>query len=159
MNKTKEPKAGEKLSAEEAKTYVDYLYATLYKHAYEKIHNGPFMTQLREGRLPMPVIRQFFKNWGHFSLEVNGLNAVSYYTHLPFFVRRSVSTRGPRHQRFLPQDFHRRLHRRALGAACLRGVALTVVGRVVLRADYQVRLHQAGRDLFFHPRRSRYGHP
>ena len=25
----------------------------------------------------MPVIRQFFKNWGHFSLEVNALNAVS----------------------------------------------------------------------------------
>ena len=35
----------------------------------------------------MPVIRQFFKNWGHFSMEVNALNAVSYYTHLPFFVR------------------------------------------------------------------------
>ena len=32
-------------------------------------------------------MRQFFKNWGHFSLEVNALNAVSYYTHLPFFVR------------------------------------------------------------------------
>ena len=87
VNKTKEPKAGERLSAEEAKIYVDYLYATLYKHAYEKIHKGPFMTQLREGKLPRPVIRQFFKNWGHFSLEVNGLNAVSYYTHLPFFVR------------------------------------------------------------------------
>ncbi len=34
----------------------------------------------------MPVIRQFFKNWGHFSLEVNALNALSYHTHLPFFV-------------------------------------------------------------------------
>jgi pyrroloquinoline quinone (PQQ) biosynthesis protein C len=87
VNITNEPKAGERLSAEEAKTYVDYLYATLYKHAYEKIHKGPFMAQLREGKLPMPVMRQFFKNWGHFSLEVNGLNAVSYYTHLPFFVR------------------------------------------------------------------------
>ena len=34
----------------------------------------------------MPVIRQFFKNWGHFSLDVNALNALSYHTHLPFFV-------------------------------------------------------------------------
>lgn len=87
MSKPKELRAGEKLTEQEAKAYVDYLYSTLYKVAYEKIHKGPFMTQLREGKLPMPVIRQFFKNWGHFSLEVNALTAVSYYTHLPFFVR------------------------------------------------------------------------
>jgi pyrroloquinoline quinone (PQQ) biosynthesis protein C len=87
VNKPREPRAGEKLSAQEAKAYVDYLYSTLYKAWQEKIHKGPFMMQLRAGTLPLPVIRQFFKNWGHFSLEVNGLNAVSYYTHLPFFVR------------------------------------------------------------------------
>jgi pyrroloquinoline quinone (PQQ) biosynthesis protein C len=87
VSKPREPKPGERLSAAEAKAYVDYLYSTLYKVAYEKIHNGPFMTQLRDGKLSMPVIRQFFKNWGHFSMEVNGLNAVSYYSHLPFFVR------------------------------------------------------------------------
>jgi pyrroloquinoline quinone (PQQ) biosynthesis protein C len=87
VSKPKEPRAGEKLTEQEAKAYVEYLYSTLYKVAYEKIHKGSFMTQLREGKLPMPVIRQFFKNWGHFSLEVNALNAVSYYTHLPFFVR------------------------------------------------------------------------
>src|SRR3989337_1035257 len=75
------------MTPQEAKAYVDHLYAKLYASWKEKIHNGPFMTQLREGKLPMPVIRQFFKNWGHFSLEVNGLNEVSYYTHLPFFVR------------------------------------------------------------------------
>jgi pyrroloquinoline quinone (PQQ) biosynthesis protein C len=87
VSKPKEPKAGEKLSEAEAKAYVDYLYSTLYKYAHEKIHQSAFMTQLRAGKLPMPVMRQFFRNWGHFSLEVNALNAVSYYTHLPFFVR------------------------------------------------------------------------
>lgn len=87
MSTLTEPKAGEKLSESQAKAYVDYLYATLYKYAHEKIYKGAFMTQLREGKLPLPVMRQFFKNWGHFSLEVNALNAVSYYTHLPFFVR------------------------------------------------------------------------
>lgn len=87
VSKPREPKAGERLSETDAKAYVDYLYSTLYKAAYEKIHNGSFMIQLRDGTLPMPVMRQFFKNWGHFSLEVNALNAVSYYTHLPFFVR------------------------------------------------------------------------
>jgi pyrroloquinoline quinone (PQQ) biosynthesis protein C len=87
VNEPREPKAGEKMTEADAKAYVDYLYTTLYKAWHEKIHNGPFMTQLREGKLPLSVIRQFFKNWGHFSLEVNALNAVSYYTHLPFFVR------------------------------------------------------------------------
>jgi pyrroloquinoline quinone (PQQ) biosynthesis protein C len=87
MSKPKEPRAGERLTEQEAQAYVDYLYSTLYKYAHEKIHKGYFMTQLREGKLPMPAMRQFFKNWGHFSLEVNALNAVSYYTHLPFFVR------------------------------------------------------------------------
>ena len=87
MNKPREPRAGEKLNAQEAQAYVDYLYSTLAKAAHEKIHNGPFMSQLRDGTLPLPVIRQYFKNWGHFSMEANGLDAVSYYTHLPFFVR------------------------------------------------------------------------
>ena len=87
MNQPKEPKAGEKMSPAEAKAYVDYLYETMYARWKEKIEAGPFMTQLRAGKLPMPVIRRFFKNWGRFSLEVNGLNAVSYYIHLPFFVR------------------------------------------------------------------------
>jgi pyrroloquinoline quinone (PQQ) biosynthesis protein C len=87
VSKPKEPVAGGKLTEAEAKAYVDYLYATLYQHAQEKIYRSAFMTQLRAGDLPMPVIRQFFKNWGRFSLEVNALNALSYYTHLPFFVR------------------------------------------------------------------------
>jgi pyrroloquinoline quinone (PQQ) biosynthesis protein C len=87
MSKPKAPRAGERLTESEAKAYVDYLYTTLYKYAHEKIHQGAFMTLLRNGKLPLPVMRQFFKNWGHFSLEVNALNAVSYYTHLPFFVR------------------------------------------------------------------------
>ena len=81
-----EIKPGKKLSPKEAKAYVDCLYNKMYEHWKEKIHNGPFMSQLRAGKLAMPVIRQFFKNWGRFSLEVNGLNAVSYHLHLPFFV-------------------------------------------------------------------------
>ncbi len=87
MSTLKEPRSGEKMTAAEAKSYVDHLYSTMYAHWKKKIQAGPFMTELRAGKLPLPVIRRFFKNWGRFSLEVNGLNAVSYYIHLPFFVR------------------------------------------------------------------------
>jgi pyrroloquinoline quinone (PQQ) biosynthesis protein C len=71
----------------EAKAYVDQLYQELYRHWERKINHGPFMTQLRDGRLPLPSVRRFFKDWGLFSVEVVALNAVSYYVHLPFFMR------------------------------------------------------------------------
>lgn len=71
----------------EAKAYVDQLYDELYRHWEKTIHHGPFMSQLREGRLPLSSMRRFFKDWGLFSVEVVALNAVSYYVHLPFFMR------------------------------------------------------------------------
>jgi pyrroloquinoline quinone (PQQ) biosynthesis protein C len=70
----------------EAKAYVDSLYRELYHHWELRINQGQFMTQLREGRLPLPSVRRFFKDWGLFSVEVVALNAVSYYVHLPFFI-------------------------------------------------------------------------
>ena len=61
MSNLREPRAGEKLSEQEAKAYVDHLYSTLYKYAHEKVYKGAFMTQLREGKLPLPVMRQFLR--------------------------------------------------------------------------------------------------
>ena len=75
------------MNSGEAKAVVDELYAGLYRHWEDKIHHGPFMSRLREGKLPLPCIRRFFKDWGLFSVEVVALNAVSYYVHLPFFLR------------------------------------------------------------------------
>ncbi len=86
MAQVPELRPGVKMASNDAKAYVDNLYTAMYAHWQKKIPDGLFMTQLREGKLPMPVIRQFFKNWGHFSLDVNALNALSYHTHLPFFV-------------------------------------------------------------------------
>jgi pyrroloquinoline quinone (PQQ) biosynthesis protein C len=70
-----------------AKATVDQLYDELYVHWDRKINQGPFMSRLRDGSLPLPSLRRFFKDWGLFSIEVVALNAVSYYVHLPFFVR------------------------------------------------------------------------
>lgn len=75
------------MNSSEAKAFVDRLYRELYGHWEAKIHHGPFMTQLRAGKLPVSCMRRFFKDWGLFSVEVVALNAVSYYVHLPFFVR------------------------------------------------------------------------
>ncbi len=75
------------MDSTEAKAYVDHLYEELCHHWEEKIHDGPFMKQLREGTLPLSSMRRFFKDWGIFSVEVVALNAVSYYVHLPFFIR------------------------------------------------------------------------
>jgi pyrroloquinoline quinone (PQQ) biosynthesis protein C len=75
------------MESDQAKAYVDSLYHELYERWDQKINQGPFMTKLREGTLPLPCLRRFFKDWGLFSIEVVALNAVSYYIHLPFFVR------------------------------------------------------------------------
>jgi len=64
MAAIKKPQSGEKMTSQEAKAYVDHLYETMYRHWEDKIRNGQFMVQLRAGKLPMPVIRRFFKNWG-----------------------------------------------------------------------------------------------
>ena len=76
MSAIKEPRSGEKMTPAEAKAYVDYLYLKMYERWKEKIQSGPFMTQLRAGKLPLPVIRRFFKNWGRFSLEVKDRKSV-----------------------------------------------------------------------------------
>ena len=60
----KEPKAGEKLSEQEAKEYVDHLYKALYKYAHEKIYKGAFMTQLRDGNLPLAGDAPIFQELG-----------------------------------------------------------------------------------------------
>ena len=75
------------MDSKQAKAYVDTLYDELHHHWQNKIHHGPFMSQLREGKLPISSMRRFFKDWGLFSVEVVALNAVSYYVHLPFFIR------------------------------------------------------------------------
>lgn len=75
------------MEPEQAKACVDEIYEELYRHWESIIHHGPFMSQLREGKLPLSCARRFFKDWGLFSVEVVALNAVSYYVHLPFFMR------------------------------------------------------------------------
>ena len=75
------------MESAQAKANVDHLYEELHCYWEQKIGQGPFMTQLREGRLPLACVRRFFKDWGMFSVEVVALNAVSYYVHLPFFLR------------------------------------------------------------------------
>jgi pyrroloquinoline quinone (PQQ) biosynthesis protein C len=87
MEKIEPPRPGEKMAPEQARRYVDDLYRRVRERWEEKIDRGEFMRRLREGALPLPVIRQFFRNWGRFWLELNALNALSYYTHLPFFMR------------------------------------------------------------------------
>src|ERR1041384_6602087 len=75
------------MNASEAKAYVDDLYDEMHCYWEKRIAAGSFMTKLRAGSLPLASLRRFFKDWGIFSVEVVALNAVSYYVHLPFFVR------------------------------------------------------------------------
>ena len=57
----------------QAKIFVDDLYEQVYRHWQKRIHHGEFMTRLRDGTLPLPCLRRFFKDWGLFSIEVVAL--------------------------------------------------------------------------------------
>ena len=76
MSQSKQMKSP--MAGTDAKAFVDHLYQDVYAHWNKRINHGPFMTQLREGTLPLPCLRRFFKDWGLFSIEVVALNAVSY---------------------------------------------------------------------------------
>ncbi|HEY3305171.1 MAG TPA: hypothetical protein VGL70_16730, partial [Candidatus Binatia bacterium] len=66
----KTPKLAVKMSADEAKAYLDAVNAKVIKRWDERVTQGPFMKALMQGNLPLPVIRLFFKNWGAFTIEI-----------------------------------------------------------------------------------------
>jgi pyrroloquinoline quinone (PQQ) biosynthesis protein C len=83
----KTPQLGVKMSPQDAKGYVDQLNAKALERWEERVNQGAFMTSLREGTLPLPTIRLFFRNWGAFTVEINTLIAASYHKHIGFFKR------------------------------------------------------------------------
>jgi pyrroloquinoline quinone (PQQ) biosynthesis protein C len=81
------PKLGVKMSADEAKSFVDEINQKVIRRWDERVTQGPFMRPFIEGRLPLPALRLFFKNWGNFTVEINTLIAASYHKHIGFFKR------------------------------------------------------------------------
>jgi pyrroloquinoline quinone (PQQ) biosynthesis protein C len=81
------PKLGVKMSRDEARAYVDGVNEKVIQRWDERVTQGPFMTRFLEGKLPLPAIRLFFKNWGNFTVEINTLIAASYHKHIGFFKR------------------------------------------------------------------------
>ena len=75
----------QKIAPKEAKAVVDELYRTVGERWEVKVNQTPFMKQLAKGKLPMKVLRTFFRNWGAYTIEINTLAACSYHRHLTFF--------------------------------------------------------------------------
>ena len=98
---------GRKLSPADAKKTVDELYGRARRRWDEKVMNGGFMTALGKGELPMPVIREFFRNWGSFTIEVNTLIACTYQRHLPF-LRENPDLMGPVGEKIADEFIHPR---------------------------------------------------
>src|SRR5207244_12997542 len=76
---------GAKMSAAEAKAYVDELYRKVAKRWEERVTNSQFMEELTTGRLPKKTFRLFFKNWAAYTIEINTPEAASYHKHIHFF--------------------------------------------------------------------------
>src|SRR6266545_281336 len=76
---------GEKLPAAKAKAVVDEIYRKVAERWGEKVNRTPFMMRLVGGKLPLDVLRLFFRNWGAYTIEINTVAACSYHKHLSFF--------------------------------------------------------------------------
>ncbi|MBF8254797.1 MAG: hypothetical protein HW373_1492 [Deltaproteobacteria bacterium] len=88
------PQLGVKMNPAEAKAYVAALNKKVIRRWKERVTDGPFMSRFLEGKLPMPAIKLFFKNWGNFTVEINTLIAASYHKHIGFF-KRHADLLGP----------------------------------------------------------------
>ena len=81
------PKLGVKMPPDEAKNYINLINQKVIQRWDERVTKGAFMSQFLEGKLPLPAIKLFFKNWGNFTVEINTLVACSYHKHIGFFKR------------------------------------------------------------------------
>jgi pyrroloquinoline quinone (PQQ) biosynthesis protein C len=75
---------GEKLSPDAAKNVVDELCGKVAARWKTSVNGTPFMMQLRNGKLSHSVLKNFFRNWGAYTIEIDTLVACSYQRHLPF---------------------------------------------------------------------------
>ncbi len=76
---------GEKMPPAKAKAVVDEIYRKVAERWGEKVNRTPFMMRLVGGKLPLDVLRLFFRNWGAYTIEINTVAACSYHKHLSFF--------------------------------------------------------------------------
>lgn len=89
-----EPQLGIRMSARDSEAYVSQLNVKVLQRWNERVTQGPLMTHLMAGTLPLSVIRLFFRNWGVFTIEINTLIAASYHKHIGF-LKRHVDLLGP----------------------------------------------------------------
>jgi pyrroloquinoline quinone (PQQ) biosynthesis protein C len=82
------------MTPQQANAYVERLNEKTVQRWEEKVTRGAFMTALAEGRLSKAAMREFFRNWGAFTVEINTLSAASYHKHIGFF-KRHVDLLGP----------------------------------------------------------------
>lgn len=76
---------GEKMPPAKAKAVVDEIYRKVAERWEQKVNRTPFMMRLVGGKLPLDVLRRFFRNWGAYTIEINTVAACSYHKHLSFF--------------------------------------------------------------------------
>jgi pyrroloquinoline quinone (PQQ) biosynthesis protein C len=82
------------MNDKQAKALVDEHYKKVAARWQERVTHGPFMAQLKSGKLSHRALKIFFQNWGSYTIEINTLEAASYHTHISFF-RKHRDLMGP----------------------------------------------------------------
>ena len=82
------------MNDKQAKALVDEHYKKVAARWQERVTNGPFMEQLKSGKLSDRALKIFFQNSGSYTIEINTLEAASYHKHISFF-RKHRDLMGP----------------------------------------------------------------
>jgi pyrroloquinoline quinone (PQQ) biosynthesis protein C len=98
-------KRGYEYPPEEAKAFVDALYARVRQRWHEKVNEKPFMQQLTAGKLPWKVLQTFFRNWGAFTIEINTLTACTYHKNITF-LKMNRDLMGPLGEKIADEFIH-----------------------------------------------------
>ncbi len=78
---------GQSFTPEQAKAYSDEICQKMRARWQEKIFDGPFMRDLRAGKLPLETIKLFWRHYYSYPLEINNFHLIIYQRHQGFFSR------------------------------------------------------------------------
>ena len=77
----------QKFTPEQAREYTEEICRKMRARWQEKIFDGPFMRDLKAGKLPLETIKLFWRNYYSYPLEINNFHLIIYQRHQGFFSR------------------------------------------------------------------------
>ena len=77
----------QKFRREQAQAYTAEICEKMRARWQEKVFDGPFMRDLRAGKLPKKTLQLFWQHYYSYPVEINNFHLIIYQRHMGFFTR------------------------------------------------------------------------